>query len=573
MPFGRQAGPSVVYSYPALPPAMNLEVVEEQLWLAHQYRNVLVEIELARRERYGAIMKAFQPPECATLEAELTGLDQAIADINADIAARNAKAKRRLGTPEERARLKDIRTRRREVIAALRQVKGKLRDDPSLAAQVKASDERAFAEVRMKRGKCGVYWASYLKVEESVKRQGNPPRRHPYRGEGLLACQFQGGLSMADAYGCQDARLRLPYPGEHGGRVTARLRVQSDEGKPVWADIPIEIGRLPPDDARIKWAYLVRRRHKGTQWQWTLQLVLERAAGWADPQCAATGAVGIDLGWRLFEDRLRVAYWVGSDGREGEVSLPISVVEKWRYAESVQGTRDKRFDTARAALGDWLHLHRETCPEWLRERLRGLPHWRSIDRLAAVVFDWNTTGNEVANEESILPFLAEWRKQDRHLLRLSESVRQQAIDYRDREVGRKIAAQLRRQYRTIVVEDWNIKQQLRRPEAAAEESGDSSRLYHRMAAPGRLRQLLTAKAARVVRAPAANTTKTCHQCGSVEAVDGRVSVEHTCQACGVTYDIDQNAAINLLRYGEQVRESDGGEDCVDRPDGSLVSAH
>ena len=58
------------------------------------------------------------------------------------------------------------------------------------------------------------------------------------------------------------------------------------------------------------------------------------------------------------------------------------------------------------------------------------------------------------------------------------------------------------------------------------------------------------RGARVEAEQAADSTKACAWCGSVEAFDAAASIEHTCSSCIRTWDQDANAARNLLhRHG------------------------
>ena len=51
---------TIVYQYGLLPPTRNAELVNDQMRLAHRYRNVLVEIERDRRTQVSAILVHFE---------------------------------------------------------------------------------------------------------------------------------------------------------------------------------------------------------------------------------------------------------------------------------------------------------------------------------------------------------------------------------------------------------------------------------------------------------------------------------------------------------------------------------
>jgi putative transposase len=558
MPFGNKAMPTIVYSYLAKPPLEELPRILEELRLANRYRNRLVEIELERRRKYHEILESVKTEAIKKLEFETDSLKAKIDALDEAVSLRNQANQKRSITKEERAEFKLLRSIRSPLLKELKIEREKVKATGVLDQQLEIADCDDLAKRKAARAECGIYWGNYLEIEKSVPHSGPEPRFHRFDGTGKIAVQLQKGLSPEDAYLGQDTRLSITKPPDEayskrnrrGRRTFVRMRIGShDNGRPISTTVPFEMHRLPPNDCSIQWAFLVRRKVKGTQFRWLFQLVVGRKLGWGALDAANSGSVGIDVGWRVIRpqdginERLRVAYWISDNGQEGELSLPIELVNKWEYAEAVQGQRSINFDGARDVLGMWLHNHNSELPIWLQEKSRDLGKWKSENRLADLVYQWNS--NRFEGDHSILEIANEWRKQDRHLLHVIQSVREKAMANRN-EIYKRFAAQIRRNYSIIAVEDWNIRKSLKDKGVEAGDHDKMSRLYHRIGAPGILRQLLIAKARNPVKIDAKYTTKTCHACGKLDPFDAAEQLSHTCVHCGVTEDQDRRAAINIL---------------------------
>ena len=103
--------------------------------------------------------------------------------------------------------------------------------------------------------------------------------------------------------------------------------------------------------------------------------------------------------------------------------------------------------------------------------------------------------------------------------------------------------ELRRQYRTVAVEDckWDELQRSKNPEDATEEVRIR---YRNLAAVGLFLSMLK-ESGPTIPLPAAGTTYLCHRCGQACGLD-RTRLYHVCESCGERWDQDVNAARNLL---------------------------
>lgn len=518
--YGHESQPSVVWKYGSKAPHDGADVVAEQMWRAHRYRNALVEAERDRRDQADAALAELFP-EVATATQTVETLE----------AARNGDRP----SEELRAAWKDLRALRKAAFAS----------DDWRARQVEI-DTADLARRKELRANSGLYWGTYLHVEQSMARtrSGPPPRFHRWRGDGHLAVQIQGGVGT-DEVDETDTRLRIIDAPERSTprrrRVYVWLRVQSDGRDPVWAVLLVTMHR-PLPTGRIKWVHLIRTRVGYTD-HWEVQFVVSREGG-VIRRPVGDGAVALDLGWRLTPAGLRVGYWY--DGaEEGELSIPACELGRWQKSDDLRAIRDKHFDAIRArvaAARDAGHL-----PEWTWELLRNVGQWRSTGRLARLVWQWGERTADMEREETLRLFaeLETWRRKDRHLLEWEAHGRLKAVRWRN-DLMRRWVAEFRQRYDTVIVEGANWQRIQRKGEDAAR-----GRQYMRIAAVGQMRTYLEESGLTVLRVPAENTTRTCPVHGIVEEWDAAAELSHT-WACGCTWDQDAAAARNLHARGAAV---------------------
>lgn len=550
MPFGRAAGPSRVYEYGCLDPIEGLEKIEEQLRLAHRYRNRLVEIERQRRTAYRELIASSGH---ANLEAAQAAVDEAQAEVDRILKAiaEQHRAEGTKRTSKELAeQLRDARAVLRERKAALREARRAVAQDPDMQMRIKQINDEANRALREARASCDVYWGTYLQMEaaaERARREKMDPKFKRWDGSGKLAVQLQGGLPVDALYG-SDQRLRitepLPVPGRKG-RPLPRLyfRVGSNGREPVWAVLPVIIHRPLPAEARVKWAYLLRRRI-GTHYRYRVQFVLEFPS--EIQREVGPDSVALDVGWRRVESGLRVAYWVGSDGQSGEVVLPTRWLTGMDKVDELRSRRDTDLELAKQALLEW--LDGAEVPDWLRDETETLHAWRSQARLAALVLRWRE--NRFAGDEEIYERLEAWRKEDKHHYEHEANLRDRLLGWR-REIYRVLAARLRERYGTVYLKDFDLRLAAR-PMPGHEVELPAVRRARHLAGISQLRQALHDSGMTVVTVRAEHSTRACSWCGTVDEFDTARELRHTCSGCGREWDQDENAARNILLRGTGV---------------------
>ena len=543
---------TVVYQYGLLQPTENDEAVAEQISKAHRYYNILIEIERRRRDAVNEAQRRV-PELCAALsEAD------ACAEKLARLRAQAKAAKSRDGKTKAPAKglIQAMTTALREARVRVKDIKKKHQEE--LLVAYGEADEAAHLEQLRARAECGVYWGTYLQIEQAAhqaSRSAAPPRFRRWTGHGVVAVQCQGGLPSTEVFG-DNTRVQIAPVKDtawdsslpRGKRrtlqyTTLRLRVGSHGRDPLWAEWPLYMHRPLPADGTIKWVKVLRRPwHQRWQYRWVVQITIElpEVSRWLGTQ--QRGAiVGVNLGWRLMEDgSLRVATWADDRGQTGEVRLPIDLYRDCiERAERIRSERDKNLDQLKAML--------------VERKITGYGRWKSPARFHALAKQAKRDGTM----SRLSDLLSAWAYRDNHLFWYERGLRNKALRYR-REVYRQLALELTSSYPVVVVECYDLRRivtdEQRLPEPAAQRVE---------AAPSEARHAIRSAGSRlgcaVVDADSRLATQQCHLCGygraKGERWDAAPNVIHTCYGCGETWDQDKNNAQNLVARAMVLFES------------------
>lgn len=561
-PRPKSAKPAKAYKYGCLPPTTGLEAIHDQIWLAHKYRNKLCEIERIRRERTESVL-ATHSTELVELDKRIAALDDEISKlVTAVKAARVTKRSKSAAPKEEREAIANLKAGRKQLYAERRALRKTLFASTRLKSDLNDINKQANAAIREARSECGLYWGTYLIVEDACKsmRQGAPPDFQRWEPGGTVAVQIQGGMTIEEAFAGKDSRFRLdPIPVDawtHPRRgyrrkscqTKAWLRVGSDEKKkPIWAVIPVVVHRGFPTDGRIKWVRL-KETCDGPLVKWELILSVEFEKEPLPLDLAQHGRVGIDVGWRQQSDgSLRVACWDGDDGNHGELILDAKLIRRFDKVRDLRSIRDKNRDQLIDTLVLWFKSHE--VPQAAEEEFSHLHLWKSPKRFHRAL-KW-CRENPFDGAGALVEILEAWAKQERHLYYWEAHQRQRAQGHR-REIYRLFAVEMRRKYATVCLENLFIPDFAELPAA---EDGDTtsqtSRGNRTYVAPGQLLMTLKQSGARIEKVNPAYTSKTCSACGHVNHDLGSES-EWICPACLVVHDRDLNAAKNIRRASGEV---------------------
>lgn len=539
--FGHESKPSCIYSYAALSPVENVEGIEEQFILSHRFQNRLIEIERARRESVEKKLAELFP-ELAELDARILEIDSAVGEMLGALKSANATARKRTATKEQRS---DVAQKKAELkeLRAERKIQRQAAFESVLWIAAQESIQATATEaVKAAQKESGLYWSTYLDVGNRIPRSGAPPKFRRWNGEAKIAVQLQGGLSWDEAASGADTQLRIAdQPGGKSGMRLVSIRIGSEGRAPIWATIPVLMHRELPDGCAIKWVYFSRRMQAHHE-KYAMHFVVSAEGGFPKDDRAAEGAVAYNFGWRMVPGGLRVAYWFGDDGAEGELILPEEQIARLARAESRQSESDKRFNSMRDELADWLDDQGEIAPLWLREKTEHLRLWRNAGRLYAVRMAWIEQRFE--GDEAIFAAMNAWAACSRKNFDAIRGLQTGFQNFR-KDFYRKFAAEMSRRYGTVALAKVRLKKLAEQPEADAEE-GATYQVHRRIASTSELTRYLTERFAHSVTVDAKHITDTCHACGETDGFDQAANLTHRCSECGEWWDQDANAARNIM---------------------------
>lgn len=446
-----------------LPPTAGADVVDEQLWLAHGYRNSLVEIECERRR---LIREAEEPYGIRALEGKAKELGCLLKRLE----EQGAQGKQTEEAKQARAEQKEVRAqlrRLRETPAlAVRMVEinGKPKspkpdkDEKRSRAAARNADKSpndgiAAKARRSARADSGLFWGTYLCVEAAAMQSfsetylydgeaDRDPKFIRWTGEGTVGVQIQHGKGKKplDVFG-DDSRVSIAWVDEvaltspvrserrKAARTVLRMAVAGTSrgaSEYTYAEWPMVLHRPIPAGARISWVKVFKRK-VGPRTRWSCDITLDLPEPKVAPGPAET--VAIVFGWRAVEgDRVRVAQWLSTSGGAGVLDISRAgnapklsslstepspyrtevdagrggVLSGIRKTHDLQEIRDRNFNAARAAVLRWLEGLLEV-PEWARRRAS-----RKKERLPSAKQALVTIGKWRA-QRKLAAFVKVWR--------------------------------------------------------------------------------------------------------------------------------------------------------------------
>lgn len=575
------------YSFGLLSPITNADKVSDEMKSAHRYQNAFIEIEKWRREEIRKLQSKFG--NASDLEQALTNAEEAFNAIDKKIKAANAKARTHVDTKEQRDERQAAKLLKKEAALALKTFRKALNISKKRLDELKEDDstaseyERAFLSIKkevserravIRGGENAPWYGTYMLVEEAVQAtckmplydgtEPNDPKYRRWDGCGRFGIkQFQPNEPMTKVIGDGASSLYiqiLPYKNgatRKGGKKPLKLlrvRIGSDGRKPIWAEFPMIYHRAIPNDAEIT-TVQVMREIVGTDQKWQVSITVKENV--EEYVVKPFSAIAFDLGWRSFEDRIRVAYYHTTNNESGEIAVPIKILDQLRKVETLQSTIDTEFDLIRGQFKTWLDTNAEILPDWLKEKVQFIDKWKSPARLVKVINEWQT--QRFAGDEVILGKKGVWNHANKTLTRgegllgwkyhqthLYNWVRNQSEKARLHliEHYKVAAAKFANQYDVVVFENINL------ANLAKSKVGSTNR---QLTAPSKFRNacknVFERKGGKegYVEVPAANTSKIHNKCGYKN--DLTPALMHVCAGCKEELDRDENAARNILdRY-------------------------
>jgi len=546
-----------VYEYGCGPGTFNgLERAIEQMHRRNAFWNRVVEIDNDIRTRMDAVL--FAGPK----ELELSLLREKIKELLRNRAGPGAAGRSgNSGDDQFGNEINALQTSVRQKLAEVKPIRKE--NAAKNRASLRELDTERKARIAQAQTDAALYWANRDEIRRKYEiararaiREGRRLRPQPWDETGKICVYFQRGLSVRDAFST-NGRLQIDPILEAAwkspsravrrrlARTRARIRVAAnDDHSPVWLDVPLILHRALPENGEIRSVSFVRER-VGLNWRHRLlftvrELVLPNA-----PE--SEKAVGLDLGWRVTPDGLRVAYWCGEDGSSGALVLPVSDLAAFKKIGSLEpliaSLHSKVVPCIQAFLGS------DTVPAALKESAITAIASSSPRALLRLFETWQI--QRFAGDESAFAILNDWYKKHVHLWTWQANLRDQMIRRR-RELYRRFAADLASRYGRMFVNDIPLRRRTIRP-TAAQTLIPPQRQHRFIAALSVLYRILEHACEKrgviMMRLTCKGATTSCHFCGALDDWNPATALMHTCSNCGQTWDQDFNAARHVLRQG------------------------
>jgi hypothetical protein len=200
---------------------------------------------------------------------------------------------------------------------------------------------------------------------------------------------------------------------------------------------------------------------------------------------------------------------------------------------------------------------------WKGERLSGKKDlFCPLEELSA----WLEPRGERDEVRRMVLWCEWWRRKDRHLVQWEADQRHRS-HLRRRELYRVWAVQLASTYAHVVVEDFDMRGVVKRPEPEKDPDGGNNATVRQLVSPSEFRNCVLEAfgPARHSKDDPADSTRCCTTCNYCDdAIEARERVTVVCPEDGTREDQDRRAAVNLLRWHFVGREGHAAERAKNR---------
>ncbi|MHB8370644.1 MAG: zinc ribbon domain-containing protein [Leptospirales bacterium] len=569
----------VVRQYGLLAPTDWAQDCQEHLWLQNKLWNTLVDIEKKHREDY--FLLTASDPAVREIEEALSVLMSEKDSLIAEKKALRQAARKKAGvdTSPQDLRIAEIRPEIRRLAVLAKETRKEIRE--RMKPELEALERKRRDAVKCARNASGLWWGNYNAVCASYEtariramKTGGDLRFHSFDGSGRFTCQIQGGMTVGEFFsGDRNSVVSAdpvsldafhhPSRGERrrASRTTLRITaytIKDENGKYVRRilSFPMILHREIPDDVLVK-QLVVSRKRVGTEFRWTVTLTGTRGGS---PRIVPgeAGNCGIDLGWRLVPEGLRVASIADAKGVR-HIVLPEKMLKRMDHVEDLKSLIDQELNRIMTWFrGQWGGIS-GPFPEEIRERFVG--HIRSPKvssrKLAGSILAWRDAHGDFRPD--LLSALETWRKSNKRLTQEMDNLRDKLSAQRT-DLYRNEALRIVRDHSVVGLEDFDLREvvKLETPDGEKTDQPAPARANRVRAAVSDLRNWIKIQAAKtgtvIVRIPAADTTRACRQCLHVNHAHPEDLV-WTCDGCGAVWDQDENAARNILMAAETIQKN------------------
>jgi hypothetical protein len=174
-----------VYRYGLLKPILNADLVKQQMYLAHKYRNLRVEIEIARRKVIAELESNYD--DIRDLESQLESVKNENELAKKSLIKSHIETSSRYNPIDLKNQIKLTKTKIKIIQDELK-IKRKLhREDNDLKNKKEDVNERVTIFKNLVRGNSGLYWGTYQLVDDAAETANKIPM---YDKKGLSLPHF-----------------------------------------------------------------------------------------------------------------------------------------------------------------------------------------------------------------------------------------------------------------------------------------------------------------------------------------------------------------------------------------------
>jgi hypothetical protein len=548
------------------------------LFLRNKLWNSLVELERAHRERYRSLITG-SDEELSAIQARLDQIEAERAElVRRKKQARAMVRSKKVDTSEHDDRIDRLMAERSDLRAKAKDIR--LRVKEKVKPAISDLEKERYEAVKRLIHEAGLWWcnqetviAAYDVARVKAMKENAELRFRSFDGTGKFAVRQSGGFALSDlvAGKLSFARLEaLPdanfvHLSERGKRSRARhhltmtiLTYKDESGKLRRHEVtwPIVLHR-PLPEGTIKFIH-VQRKRIGKEFQWTCSITMEVDEIQKTPiDHPSRAACGIDIGYRLVNDGLRVAVIADTSGEIDRLTLPKDWIEKMDHVESIQGQLDNESNLTWGKLKAFLkslHDYPESLAESIgqllkagdRTPVRGMRalHWR--------------LRSEPETMPEVLSILDEWEAATFRREREMHRLRHKLVNRR-KDLYRNFAHKVANRYVMIRIEDMplkklaavNLENGSDNPMPQTVRNNRTRAALHELTLC--LRQAADKSGADFEKVSGTNSTVTCSTCGHQNPGVDKEDIHFRCEKCDTLHDQDENAAKNFLRGREFYR--------------------
>ncbi|MFZ6649640.1 zinc ribbon domain-containing protein [Undibacterium sp. TJN25] len=552
---------------------------QEHLFLRNKLWNNLVELEREHKARYRALF----PESDAELELVQNRLDS-IERAKADLLSRKKQLRAKERSKKADTAALDVEigvliAERKSLGARARELRVLARQ--TLAPRIAELEQARYDKVKQLVAASGLWWgnsetvvAAYDTARVKAMKDNAELRFKSFDGTGKFAVRQAGGFLLEELMQgtLSFARIRA-LPDEQFSHLSARgmrskarheltmtvFTTRDESSRQLLRhEVTWPIVLHQPVPVRLIKQLHVQRRRVGSEFHWSCSVVVQTDA---QPPALLDHpsrlACGIDLGFRLVKEGLRVAVIAGSDGTAEHVVLPARWLKRMDHVERLQAV------LAEMANAAWVDLrrtlaHTDGLPDTLRERASRL--LRAGDKVP--INGMRALRNALLAAPGLLPsalqILDGWQQAILRVSHEMHNLRDKLIAQRN-DIYRNLAHSIAQRYSLVRIEDMKLKSIAvvntedgsDNPLPAAVRNNRQRAALFELALY--ISQACVKSGAEFEKMDAAYSSITCSSCGQGNA--GVEDIFFTCRHCGALHDQDENSARNFLLGAEFYRRS------------------